>query len=96
MLIEVDLLPPPSPPSLSDGDVGAAVGIDITPKRFVDPIIRDHLDPVTRCPGLYLTGQDIILCGVTLCQLAGVITALRMEGLCASLRILKEAIIAGL
>lgn len=75
---------------------GAAVGIDVTPKRFIDPVIRDHLDPVTKCPDLYLTGQDIVLCGATLCQLAGVITAFRMEGFWSSLKILKEAIIAGL
>jgi all-trans-retinol 13,14-reductase len=72
------------------------VGLDVTPKRFIDPEIREHLDPVTRCPGLFLTGQDIIICGVTLCQLAGVITAFRMEGFYASLRILREAILAGL
>jgi hypothetical protein len=70
---------------------GEAVGLDVTPQRFIDPAIGDHLDPVTRCPGLFLTGQDMIICGVTLCQLAGVIT-----GLWASLRILREAIVAGL
>jgi dihydroxyacetone kinase len=40
----------------------------VTPQRFVDPLIRERLDPVTDIPGLYMTGQDTVLCGVTLCQ----------------------------
>eukprot|EP00602_Paraphysomonas_sp_CaronLab_P009590 CAMPEP_0185019196 /NCGR_PEP_ID=MMETSP1103-20130426/1822_1 /TAXON_ID=36769 /ORGANISM="Paraphysomonas bandaiensis, Strain Caron Lab Isolate" /LENGTH=629 /DNA_ID=CAMNT_0027549385 /DNA_START=109 /DNA_END=1998 /DNA_ORIENTATION=- len=76
-------------------DQGAAVGIDVTPERFVDPVVRDHLDCVTKIPGLFLTGQDTVLCGVTLCQLSGVITALRMEGFCAGVKILLSAILAG-
>jgi hypothetical protein len=47
---------------------GAAVGIDVTPERFVDPVLREQLDVVTKIPGLYMTGQDTVLCGVTLCQ----------------------------
>jgi hypothetical protein len=50
------------------GISGGAVGIDVTPQRFVDPLIRERLDPVTDIPGLYMTGQDTVLCGVTLCQ----------------------------
>jgi hypothetical protein len=102
----------------------------VTPQRFVDPLIRERLDPVTDIPGLYMTGQDTVLCGVTLCQvkyeasvsvlcfwfnfqisyviygsssnmfhhcglqLSGVITALRMEGVCAAVKILLQAIFA--
>ena len=50
-------------------DAGSAVGIDVTPSRFVDGKIRDALDNVvTDIQGLYMTGQDTLLCGVTLAQ----------------------------
>lgn len=74
---------------------GGAVGLDVTPNRFADPQLRQVLDPITNIPGLALTGQDVSICGVTLCQLSGVITALRLEGLCAAIRILAESIILG-
>ena len=74
---------------------GAAVGLDVTPERFCDPEVRRRLDPVTDIPGLYLTGQDTALCGVTLCQLTGVITALRMEGFLAAVKILAQSILLG-
>lgn len=49
--------------------VGSAVGIDVTPDRFAASAVRDALDPVvTEIEGLYLTGQDTLLCGVTLAQ----------------------------
>lgn len=73
---------------------GGAVGIDVTPKRFTDSSVRRQLDCVTDIAGLYMTGQDTLICGVTLCQLAGVITALRMEGVGAALRILWQSISA--
>jgi phytoene dehydrogenase-like protein len=47
---------------------GAAVGIDVTPQRFTDPVILQQLDVATKIPNLYMTGQDTVLCGVTLCQ----------------------------
>lgn len=48
---------------------GSAVGIDVTPARFVDRKVREALDPVvTDINGLFLTGQDTLLCGVTLAQ----------------------------
>lgn len=75
--------------------LGAAVGLDVTPERFVDPYIRSELDCVTKIPGLFLTGQDTVLCGVTLCQLAGVITAFRMEGLFATMKIVGSSIWKG-
>jgi hypothetical protein len=51
--------------------LGSAVGIDVTPARFVDPEVRDILDPVVRnIKGLYLTGQDTLICGVTLAQVS--------------------------
>lgn len=74
---------------------GGGVGLDVTPTRFVDPDVRNLLDHVTPVPQLYFTGQDSSICGVTLCQLAGVTTALRMEGLFAGVRILAQSILLG-
>jgi hypothetical protein len=48
--------------------LGAAVGIDVTPKRFTDQTVLRQLDVVTPIPNLFMTGQDTVLCGVTLCQ----------------------------
>ena len=75
--------------------VGGGVGLDVTPTRFVNPEVRKLLDHVTPVPQLYFTGQDSSICGVTLCQLAGVSTALRMEGLFAGVRILAQSILLG-
>jgi hypothetical protein len=44
------------------------VGIDVTPKRFTDQTVLRQLDVVTPIPNLFMTGQDTVLCGVTLCQ----------------------------
>jgi all-trans-retinol 13,14-reductase len=72
---------------------GAAVGIDVTPQRFTDPCVRQRLDIVTDIPRLFLTGQDTVLCGVTLAQLSGVITAIRMTGVCSGLYILLQSLL---
>jgi phytoene dehydrogenase-like protein len=74
---------------------GGAVGLDVTPDRFCTPVVRRLLDPVTPVPGFYLTGQDTSVCGVTLCQIAGVTTAFRMEGFCAAAQILGQSILLG-
>lgn len=47
---------------------GGAVGLDCCPERYINPMIRDHTDPITLIPGLALTGQDTAICGVTLAQ----------------------------
>ncbi len=47
---------------------GGGVGLDVTPDRFTGAVCLENLDPVTKLPGLYLTGQDIGICGVTLAQ----------------------------
>ncbi len=45
------------------------MGIDVTPNRFIDSDVREALDPVVDCvKGLFLTGQDTLICGVTLAQ----------------------------
>ena len=73
---------------------GGAVGLDVTPTRFTDSFCRKNLDPVTSIPGLYITGQDTVLCGVTLAQLSGVITAFRMHPL-GGVKILLKSILLG-
>lgn len=74
---------------------GGAVGIDVNPARFCDPEIRESLDPITPLPGLALTGQDTAICGVTLCQLSGVITAFRLEGALAAVKAVCQSILLG-
>jgi len=59
---------------------GSATGIDNTPARYVDSEEMRRLDMRTYIPGLWLTGQDTLVCGQPICQLAGIITALRILG----------------
>ena len=74
---------------------GGAVGLDVTPARFADPALRQILDPISPIPGLALTGQDVSMCGVTLCQLSGVITAFRLEGFWAAAKIVLQSVLLG-
>ena len=41
---------------------------------------QDWLRPKTRIPGLWLTGQDILTCGVTGAMMAGMLTAMSLVG----------------
>jgi len=41
---------------------------------------QDWLRPKTRIPGLWLTGQDVLTCGVTGAMMAGLITTMSMIG----------------
>ena len=50
---------------------GELYGIDHTPQRFR----QGFLKPETPVPGLYLTGQDIVTCGVAGAMFGGVLTA---------------------
>lgn len=74
---------------------GAAVGLDVSPERFCDEESRDALDCITKIPGLALTGQDTAICGVTLCQLSGVVTAFRLEGVWAAVKIVMQSVFLG-
>lgn len=91
----VDLSTPLSIQYYIRGTHGAAVGLGSTPNRFVDPWVREQLDPITKIPGLALTGQDTLICGVVLAQMAGVVTALRLEGAWAALKILAQSLLLG-
>ncbi|HSO04931.1 MAG TPA: NAD(P)/FAD-dependent oxidoreductase [Candidatus Limnocylindrales bacterium] len=55
---------------------GELYGIDHTPQRFD----QDFLQPATPIPGLYLTGQDIVSCGVAGAMFGGVLTATTVLG----------------
>eukprot|EP01104_Vermistella_antarctica_P001344 TRINITY_DN11397_c0_g1_i1.p1 TRINITY_DN11397_c0_g1~~TRINITY_DN11397_c0_g1_i1.p1 ORF type:complete len:601 (-),score=148.88 TRINITY_DN11397_c0_g1_i1:101-1903(-) len=59
---------------------GSAIGLAPTPQRFEIAMQTQHFDTVTNIPGLYQTGQDILIMGVPLAQLAGAVTALRLTG----------------
>ncbi len=55
---------------------GELYGLAHTSKRLE----QDWLRPKTRIPGLWLTGQDILTCGVTGAMMAGLITTMSMVG----------------
>lgn len=56
---------------------GEIYGLDHTPERFE----QDWLKPKTRLPGLYLTGQDIMTCGVVGAMIGGLLTTVAVSGL---------------
>ncbi len=55
---------------------GELYGLDHTANRLQ----QDWLTPRTRIPGLWLTGQDILTCGVTGAMMAGLLTVTAMAG----------------
>lgn len=71
---------------------GGAVGLDQTPARYGDWDVQKHLDVSTPIEGLFMTGQDQLVCGVVLAQLCGVITAFRMTGLLPSMRAVLQSV----
>jgi all-trans-retinol 13,14-reductase len=56
---------------------GELYGIDHTPERMR----QDWLGPRSRVPGLWLTGQDTLTCGVTGAMMAGLLTVTAMVGM---------------
>ena len=56
---------------------GEMYGLNHDPQRFE----QDWLRPKTRIPGLYLTGQDVLTCGVGGAMFAGFVSALSVLGL---------------
>jgi phytoene dehydrogenase-like protein len=56
---------------------GEIYGIDHTPERFE----QDWLKPKTEIPGLWLTGQDVLTCGVVGAMVGGLLTAIQLGGL---------------
>jgi all-trans-retinol 13,14-reductase len=55
---------------------GELYGLAHTPERMQQKWLR----PETRIPGLWLTGQDILTCGVTGAMMAGLLTTMSMVG----------------
>ena len=55
---------------------GELYGLDHTPERLQ----QDWLGPRTRIPGLWLTGQDTLTCGVTGAMMAGMLTTMAIVG----------------
>lgn len=56
---------------------GEIYGLDHDPERFE----QDWLKPKTRIPGLYLTGQDIMTCGVVGAMIGGLLTTIAVGGM---------------
>ena len=56
---------------------GELYGLEHTAERLQ----QDWLGPRTKIPGLWLTGQDTLTCGVTGAMMAGVLTTTAMAGL---------------
>jgi len=84
----VDLSTPLSIMYFLNKPAGGAIGLDVTPQRFADEVTADLLDMKTPVEGVWLTGEDALLCGQPLAQLSGVLTAWRISGLTGSLRFL--------
>lgn len=55
---------------------GEIYGLNHDPARFKQTWLR----PKTRIPGLYLTGQDVLTCGVVGALVAGLVTTLAVSG----------------
>lgn len=64
---------------------GEIYGLDHDPSRFSQKWLR----PKTRIKGLYLTGQDIMSCGVAGAMYGGVVTAQSILGWRRGMRLLK-------
>jgi all-trans-retinol 13,14-reductase len=56
---------------------GELYGLDHTPERLQ----QDWLTPRTKLEGLWLTGQDVLTCGVTGAMMAGMLTTTAMVGM---------------
>ncbi len=56
---------------------GELYGLDHTPERLQ----QNWLGPRTRIPGLWLTGQDTLTCGVTGAMMAGMLTTMAIVGM---------------
>ncbi|MCX2796214.1 NAD(P)/FAD-dependent oxidoreductase [Microbulbifer thermotolerans] len=69
---------------------GEIYGLEHDPARFKESWLR----PQTRIKGLYLTGQDILICGVTGAMIGGVVTAQSVLGWRRGLGIMRRIMAA--
>jgi len=81
----VELSSPLSTVHFSNYQQGEIYGIDHTPQRFEQRWLRTD----TPLKNLYLTGQDIVTCGVGGALSAGVLTAIRVLGPFRSARLMR-------
>lgn len=65
---------------------GEAYGLAHNKARFQ----QDWLKPKTAVPGLYLTGQDVISCGVVGALMAGMVTAMSVVGIRGAGSLMKK------
>ena len=65
---------------------GELYGMDHTPERFQ----QEWLKPKTNIKGLWLTGQDILSCGVVGAMMSGVLTTIALVGPIKALPVLKQ------
>ena len=56
---------------------GELYGLDHTSERLQ----QKWLGPRTKIPGLWLTGQDVLTCGVMGAMVGGLLTAIQLGGL---------------
>jgi len=66
---------------------GELYGVDHTPDRFRQRFLRSH----TPIKGLYLTGQDVVTCGVAGALFGGVLTAAAITRKNLIVEIIKSA-----
>jgi all-trans-retinol 13,14-reductase len=66
---------------------GEIYGLDATPERFR----QDFLKPRTPIKNFYLTGQDIVTCGVAAALFSGVLTATAMTGKNVMKKVMKQS-----
>lgn len=66
---------------------GQVYGLDHTPERFAQSWVK----PSTPIKGLYLTGQDILFCGVASAMMSGVMTATSVLG-AAAINVLPDLV----
>lgn len=68
---------------IPSGGAGTAIGLDLNGGkgcRFTDQVTQKKLDMKTKVQGLWLTGQDSLICGQPIVQAAGLLTAMRIAG----------------
>jgi len=67
-------------------DRGEIYGLEHDPSRFK----QDWLQPKSQVPGLWLTGQDVLSCGVAGAMIAGFLTAVQMLGWSKGFKLAKQ------
>jgi len=69
-------------------DEGEIYGLEHEPERFK----QDWLKPKSSIPGLWLTGQDILSCGVAGAMIAGLLTSIQILGWRKGFKLAKLAL----